>query len=139
MLGVTATSPSTTVADLTGVDLPAWVYMIIGWRWSSLFAWFHIELTAKVLGVLLVGEVLVLAVMAVGIFAVGGAEGLSLAPLNPANIFDNSAAVEVFGGGAAGIALFGAFWSWVGFEMAPNYAEETRDPHRSPRPPRTAR
>ena len=46
------------------------------------------------------------------------------------NIFDNSAAVEVFGGGAAGIALFGAFWSWVGFEMAPNYAEETRDPHK---------
>ena len=35
----------------------------------------------------------------------------------------------MFGGGAAGIALFAAFWSWVGFEMAPNYAEETRDPH----------
>ena len=23
-----------------------------------------------------------------------------------------------------------AFWSWVGFEMAPNYAEESRDPKR---------
>jgi amino acid transporter len=31
---------------------------------------------------------------------------------------------------ATGIALFGAFWSWVGFEMAPNYAEESRDPKR---------
>ena len=130
VLGVTAYFASTTVASITGVDLPAWLYMIIGLVLVSLFAWFHIELTAKVLGVLLVGEVLVLAVMAVGIFAVGGAEGLSLAPLNPVNIFDNSAAVEVFGGGAAGIALFGAFWSWVGFEMAPNYAEETRDPHK---------
>ena len=28
------------------------------------------------------------------------------------------------------IALFAAFWSWVGFEMAPNYAEESRDPAR---------
>jgi amino acid transporter len=130
VLGVTSYFASTTVASITGVDLPAWLYMIIGLVLVSLFAWFHIELTAKVLGVLLVGEVLVLAVMAVGIFAVGGAEGLSLAPLNPVNIFDNSAAVEVFGGGAAGIALFGAFWSWVGFEMAPNYAEETRDPHK---------
>jgi hypothetical protein len=37
---------------------------------------------------------------------------------------------EVFGAGASGIALFAAFWSWVGFEMAPNYAEETRDPHK---------
>jgi amino acid transporter len=45
-------------------------------------------------------------------------------------IFDNPAAVQVFGTGAAGIALFAAFWSWVGFEMAPNYAEETRNPHR---------
>ena len=130
VLGVTSYFASTTVATITGIDLPAWLYMIIGLVLVSLFAWFHIELTAKVLGVLLIGEVLVLAVMAVGIFAVGGAEGLSLAPLNPVNIFDNSAAVEVFGGGAAGIALFGAFWSWVGFEMAPNYAEETRDPHK---------
>jgi amino acid transporter len=32
--------------------------------------------------------------------------------------------------GAAGIGLFFAFWSWVGFEMAPNYGEESRDPKR---------
>ena len=29
-----------------------------------------------------------------------------------------------------GIGLFFAFWSWVGFEMAPNYGEESRDPKR---------
>lgn len=121
---------STTVATLTGLDLPAWVYMVIGIALMTAFALFHIELTAKVLGVALIAEVLVLVVMAVGIFAVGGAEGFSLAPLNPVEIFDNGAAVQVFGTGAAGIALFAAFWSWVGFEMAPNYAEETRDPHK---------
>ena len=130
VLGVTGYFASTTVASLTGLDLPAWVYMVIALALMSLFAWFHIELTAKVLGVLLIGEVLVLIVMAVGVFAKGGAEGFSAAPLNPVNLFDNPAAVEVFGGGAAGIALFAAFWSWVGFEMAPNYAEETREPHR---------
>jgi amino acid transporter len=130
VLGVTGYFASTTVATITGIDLPAWVYMAVMLVLISLFAWFHIELTAKVLGVLLVGEVLVLVIMAVAIFAAGGAEGFSAAPLNPANIFDNSAAVQVFGGGAAGIALFAAFWSWVGFEMAPNYAEETRDPHK---------
>jgi amino acid transporter len=121
---------STTVASFTGLELPAWAYMIIGLALMSVFAVFHIELTAKVLGVLLIAEVLVLLVLAVGVFAAGGAEGFSLAPLNPVNIFDNSAAIEVFGAGAAGIALFAAFWSWVGFEMAPNYAEETRDPHK---------
>jgi amino acid transporter len=121
---------STTVASLTGLELPAWVYMIVGLGLMTVFALFHIELTAKVLGVALVAEVVVLAVLAVGVFATGGAEGFSLAPLNPLAIFDNPAAVQVFGAGASGIALFAAFWSWVGFEMAPNYAEETRDPHK---------
>jgi amino acid transporter len=121
---------STTVASLTGLDLPAWVYMIVGLALMTAFALFHIELTAKVLGVALVAEILVLTVLAVGVFASGGAEGFSLAPLNPLAIFDNPAAVQVFGAGASGIALFAAFWSWVGFEMAPNYAEETRDPHK---------
>ena len=32
---------------------------------------------------------------------------------------------------AAGVGLFLAFWSWVGFEAAPNYAEESRDPVRN--------
>jgi amino acid transporter len=121
---------STTVASLTGLDLPAWVYMIVGLALMTTFALFHIELTAKVLGVALVAEIVVLTVLAVGVFASGGAEGFSLAPLNPFAIFDNPAAVQVFGAGASGIALFAAFWSWVGFEMAPNYAEETRDPHK---------
>ena len=129
--GVMGYFAATTVATLTGVDLPAWVYMLIGLALMSLFAWFHIELTAKVLGVLLIGEVLVLVVMAVAIFAVGGAEGFSLAPLNPVNIFDNPAAIEVFGARRARASRCSrAFWSWVGFEMAPNYAEETRDPHK---------
>jgi amino acid transporter len=26
--------------------------------------------------------------------------------------------------------VFLAFWSWVGFEAVPNYAEESRDPQR---------
>jgi len=78
----------------------------------------------------LIAELLVLIVLAVGVFAAGGAEGFSVAPQNPVNIFGNSAAIQLFGTGAAGVALFAAFWSWVGFEMAPNYAEETRDPHR---------
>ncbi|MBW0092190.1 hypothetical protein I4I73_21085 [Pseudonocardia sp. KRD-184] len=72
----------------------------------TVLALFHIGLTAKALGVL-----------AVGVLAVGGAEGFSLRPLNPVEIFDNPAAVGVFGGGAARIALFAAFWSWVGFEI----------------------
>jgi amino acid transporter len=118
------------VQTWTGVPLPAWVYMAVSLAIMSVLAWFHIELTAKVLGVALVSEVAALTILSVAILAHGGAEGFSLAPLDPAEIFGNAAAIKVFGAGAAGIALFAAFWSWVGFEMAPNYAEESRDPRR---------
>lgn len=130
VVGTTGYFAATTVEAFTGINLPAWLYMVIALALMSVFAVFQIELTAKVLGVALISEVLVLVVLAVGVFAVGGAEGFSLAPFNPVEIFGNSAAIKAFGAGAAGVALFGAFWSWVGFEMAPNYAEETREPHR---------
>jgi len=32
---------------------------------------------------------------------------------------------------AAGVGVFLAFWSWVGFEAIPNYAEESKDPKRN--------
>jgi amino acid transporter len=122
---------STSIDAWTGISVPAWGYMILFLALMTGFAWFHIELTAKILGVALVSEVLALLIMSVGIIVSGGGpDGFSAAPLNPANIFNNDAALKVFGAAAAGVALFGAFWSWVGFEMAPNYAEESRDPRR---------
>jgi amino acid transporter len=113
-----------------GINLPAWAYMFTALVLYTGFAWFHIELTARILGVALIAEVLALLIMSAGIIVTGGPEGYSAAPLNPANLFDNDAALKVFGAAATGVAIFGAFWSWVGFEMAPNYAEESRDPHK---------
>ncbi|GAA4553570.1 APC family permease [Pseudonocardia xishanensis] len=130
VIGVLGYFAATTVATWTGVALPAWLYMVVALAVMATSAWFHIELTAKVLGVMLVAEVLALVVLGVAVIGQGGAEGLSAEPFNPAAIFDNPGAIQVFGGAAAGVALFAAFWSWVGFEMAPNYAEESRDPKR---------
>jgi amino acid transporter len=130
VLGVTGYFASTSVEDWTGASIPAWAFMLAIILIISALAWFHIELTAKILGVFLITELIGLLIFGFAILFQGGADGVSLAPINPANIFDNSAAVRAFGAGAAGVALFGAFWSWVGFEMAPNYAEESRDPKR---------
>ncbi|MDA0159182.1 APC family permease [Solirubrobacter ginsenosidimutans] len=129
--GVLGYFASTTIDDWFGISLPAYVYMFGALALMTGFAWFHIELTAKILGVALVAEVLALLAMCIGIIVNGGGpDGYSAAPLNPANIFDNEAALKVFGAAAAGVAIFGAFWSWVGFEMAPNYAEESREPRK---------
>src|SRR5918999_48810 len=71
---------STTVASLTGLELPAWVYMLVGLALMTAFALFHIELTAKVLGVALVAEVVVLAVLADRALSARGPEGVPPAP-----------------------------------------------------------
>ena len=38
VLGVTGYFASTTVSSLTGIDLPAWVYMVLGLALMSMFA-----------------------------------------------------------------------------------------------------
>jgi amino acid transporter len=128
VLGVCGYFAHTTLQDFFSINISAWIIELIALALMSILSWFHIELTAKVLGVFLTCEVIALLVLAVAILVQGGPDGFSAAPLNPGNLFNNAAAVKVFGAAAAGVALFGAFWSWVGFEMAPNYAEESREP-----------
>ena len=130
VLGVTGYFASTSFNEWFSIDIPAWVFMIIFLAIITALSWFHIELTSKILGVFLVTELIGLLIFGFAVLFQGGAEGVSLSPLNPAELFDNTAAIKAFGAGAVGIALFGAFWSWVGFEMAPNYAEESNDPKR---------
>jgi amino acid transporter len=126
IIGAFAYFGATTVEDWTGLSIPVWVLLFGALAVNAVFAWFDVRLTARVLGVFFVAEVLALLVFAVVVLAQGGDSGLSAAPLSPAALVDNEAAIAVFGAAAPGIALFGAFWSWVGFEMAPNYGEETR-------------
>jgi amino acid transporter len=130
VVGVTAYFASVSFQDWFGVNVPAWLIMAAIVAITAALGWFHIELTAKILGFFLITELIGLAVFGFAILFQGGADGIHLAPLNPLNISNNSGAVKAFGGAAAGVALFGAFWSWVGFEMAPNYAEESRNPRK---------
>jgi amino acid transporter len=111
------------------IDIPAYVIMFTLLAVMLILAFFHIELTAAILGVCLVGELIALLVFGVAVLIQGGDDGIPLEPLNPLVPWDDGANNAVITA-ATGIALFGAFWSWVGFEMAPNYAEESRDPKR---------
>jgi amino acid transporter len=126
IIGAFAYFTSTTVEDWTGASIPVWTLLFGALAVNALFALFEVRLTARVLGAFFIAELVVLLVFAVVVIAQGGEAGLTAAPLNPLELVDNEAAVAVFGAAAPGIALFGAFWSWVGFEMAPNYSEETR-------------
>ena len=92
-------------------------------------AFFHVELTARILGVFLITEVVGLLIFGFAVLFQGGEDGIPIDAINPLEVWaDGNTAI--LGASATGIALFGAFWSWVGFEMAPNYAEESKEPKR---------
>jgi amino acid transporter len=127
--GVTAYFANSTINDWFGVDIPAWLIMFVLLGVMLILAFFHIELTAAILGVCLVTEVIALLVFGFAVLFQGGDSGIPFEPLSPAAPWDD-ANTAILGASATGVALFGSFWSWVGFEMAPNYAEESRDPRR---------
>ena len=119
------------IVALTGVNVPWPALAIAMVVVISLLTYFDVKLSTIILGVALVAEVLVMLAFDVGIFGNAGAGShVSLAAINPISAFHGFPAQGKLAAGAAGIGLFFAFWSWIGFEMAPNYGEESRDPKR---------
>ncbi|HEX3964077.1 MAG TPA: APC family permease [Trebonia sp.] len=97
----------------------------------GVLCYFDVSLSAKILAVGLVTEVLILLLFDVLLLSKGH---IYWSALNPAEAFKSFSAAPKAGiasGGAIGIGLFFAFWSWVGFEMAPNYGEESKNPKKN--------
>ena len=114
----------------------------VNWVYPALFmvvligilAYFDVHVSARVLGVALICEVVALALFDVAVFGNfgSGSNNIQLAAINPLNAFRNLQGSTVGGqtiaSGAWAVGVFFAFWSWVGFEMAPNYGEESKNP-----------
>ena len=118
------------ILALTGINLPwpalaAGMVLLIG-----ALTYFDVKLSTLILGAALVAEVVVMLAFDIGIFARSGGTHVAWASLDPVAAFHGFPAHDSLAAGAAGIGLFFAFWSWIGFEMAPNYGEESHDPKR---------
>ena len=108
----------------------------IGWAWLALgmvvligvLTYFDVSFSAKILAIGLITEVLILLLFDGMLLAKGH---IYWTALNPVNAFKAFPATGKLAAGAVGVGLFFAFWSWVGFEMAPNYGEESRDPKKN--------
>ena len=132
--GVTSYFAQTSILDLSGgfnMDWRIYSYCFIALMFFVTY--FHVEIVARILGFLLIGELIILMIFSFAVVVKGGGpDGIVWQALNPAGIFNGGQGVDgaarVFGVGLAGVGFFACFWSWVGFEMAPNYAEEARNP-----------
>ena len=97
----------------------------------GVLAYFDVHISARLLGIALISEVVFLLIFDVLIFGQGG-ENIQTAAINPVNAFKNmpgfGSGDTAIAAGAWAVGVFFAFWSWVGFEMAPNYGEESKNP-----------
>ncbi|GAA4852877.1 APC family permease [Actinomycetospora corticicola] len=110
------------VTSFGGPSLPWWGWTFLLMALVAVLGYRHIELSSRVLGVLLVAEIAVVLVLdAVVVGSGGGPEGLSTAFLQPTQI----------GSGAVGIAVMFAIASFIGFEATAVFRDEARDPDRT--------
>jgi amino acid transporter len=109
------------IADELGISLPweAWVAILLAV--IAIFGNRHVDISAKVLGVALVCEMLILLVLDVAIVADRGLSAFSLDSFAPSTVFS----------GAPGVALLYAFYTFIGFEATALFGEEARDAKRS--------
>ncbi|WP_406157371.1 APC family permease [Streptomyces sp. NBC_01005] len=89
---------------------------------TGVLGWLRVTLSAKVLGVALVLEVLVLLVMDVGVLADRGTAALDITSFDPSVLSSSGGMAGMF------VLVIGAF---TGFEATAIYAEEARDPERT--------
>jgi amino acid transporter len=117
-----------------GINVPWLVLALIMIAVIAVLSYRDVKLSARILGIALISEVIMLFIFALGVLFHGGGTNLTGESLNVLHVFTPVAAQTVgtvaVPAGAAAVGIFMAFWSWVGFEMAPNYAEESKDPKR---------
>ncbi len=109
-----------------GPTLPWWLFAVAAFVVTTYLGYRNIELSSRVLGVLLTAEIVIVLVLDAVIVANGGDHGLSSGIVNPSAIFS----------GSLGIGLLFAIISYVGFEATAIFRDEARVPERTiPGPP----
>jgi amino acid transporter len=127
LLGGFAYFANTNFNDWFGWNIPWPLFAFGAALLISVLCYFDVELSVRILGTALIGEVIILTIFDLLVFGQGGsdANGIQFESLNVFKLTDPGPGL------AAGVGLFLAFWSWVGFEAVPNYAEESKDPVRN--------
>ena len=112
---------SSGVSDLGGPSIAWWVWALVIAAFTGILGYRHIELSSKVLGLLLVAEIGIVLILDIAIMAKGGNQGLSMASFKPSEVMS----------GAPGIGLMFAVAGFIGFEATAIFRNEARDPDRT--------
>ncbi|OFV78623.1 APC family permease [Rhodococcus erythropolis] len=112
----------TLIADKLGIDIPPLVIVFVVLAAVTILSVVGVDLSLKVLGVLVALEIAALVVLdAAIIFSGGGPSGNSLAAFDPSSLV----------GPGLGVAFLFAFACFTGFEATVVFSEEAKNPRRT--------
>ncbi|NEY31785.1 amino acid permease [Streptomyces sp. PRKS01-65] len=117
--GILGFEVSGLLATYADVEVAWWIPALLTVLAVGALGWLKIDVNARVLGVLLLVEVVLVVLFDIAAVADPGAEGLSLQAFDP----------QTLSGAGVGTALCFCIAAFLGFEQAPVYAEETSRPH----------
>ncbi|MBJ8344597.1 APC family permease [Antrihabitans sp. YC2-6] len=106
---------------LGGPSVPWWVFAAFAFIATTYLGYRNIELSSRVLGVLLTAEIAIVVVLDLVIVGRGGEHGLSTGIVSPSAVLS----------GSVGIGLLFAIISYVGFEATAIFRDEAREPERT--------
>ncbi|MFL9683501.1 APC family permease [Streptomyces sp. KL110A] len=121
LVGVNAyvgVATSNVVQRYADVGSPWWAWALLSLGLIAFLGYRDIELSAKVLGAVLVLESLLLLVMDLGVVGHGGAHGLTAEPVSP----------SIVGTGSLGLGVMFALFGFIGFEATAVFRNEAKDP-----------
>ncbi|GAA4663694.1 APC family permease [Frondihabitans cladoniiphilus] len=101
--------------------LPWWICALIMWAVVSVVSYFNIEVSAKLLLVLMACEMVIIIVFDAVVLAKGGPEGLSSTPWSFGQL----------GHGSTGLLFLFAIGLFVGFEATVVYRDEVKNPEKT--------
>lgn len=104
-----------------GLSVPWWAVSLLCVAAVAVLGYRRIELSSRVLIIVLALEVAIVVVMAGVILATGGADGVTWGSFQPATILS----------GSPGLGLMFAVAGFIGFESTVVYRSEVRDPDRT--------
>ena len=120
--GSSGSSGNLTGNQVFGVDIPWWVYSGTALVVVALLSTRKVDVGARVLGVLLTLEILIVVALMLSIIVQGGPEPFSFEPFS---------VDAVFLAPGAGILFVFAFGAYLGFEATAVYSEEAQEAERS--------
>lgn len=120
LYGIFGFSLSSLLAGTLGVSIPWWVSAAAGWLLVGVMGVRNVDLSAKVLAVLVALEFVVVTVVSV-VSLLTAPEGVTSQTLHPDQFFTNG----------IGVLLAFSIAAFMGFESGAIYSEEAKDPERT--------